>query len=141
MSRKFKIRTLPTIGDVPYIRLAEMYLTMAEAYARTTGKEVEARQALYTLAVNRDPSYVLSTNSGQALIDEIMNQRRVEFWAEGLRWFDLKRLNLPLDRTLVPNYVPASAGGLMQVPAGSNLWEFVLPITEIQANPNTSQNQ
>ena len=141
MSRKFKIRTLPTIGDVPYIRLAEMYLTMAEAYARTTGKEVEARQALYTLAVNRDPSYVLSTNSGQALIDEIMNQRRVEFWAEGLRWFDLKRLNLPLDRTLVPNYGPASAGGLMQVPAGSNLWEFVLPITEIQANPNTSQNQ
>lgn len=140
MSRKFKIRNLPTIGDVPYIRLAEMYLTMAEAYART-GKEVEARQALYTLAVNRDPSYVLSINTGQALIDEIMNQRRVEFWAEGLRWFDLKRLNLPLDRTLVPNYVPASAGGLMQVPAGSNLWEFVLPITEIQANPNTSQNQ
>jgi len=140
MSRKFGIRALPTIGDVPYIRLAEMYLIMAEAYARTPGKEPEARQALYTLAVNRDPGYTLSTNSGQALIDEIMFHRRVDFWAEGLRWFDLKRLNLPLDRTVVPNFVPASAGGLMQVPAGSNLWEFVIPISEIQANPNSVQN-
>lgn len=140
MSRKFRTRTLPTIGDVPYIRLAEMYLIMAEAYARTPGKEAEARQALYTLAVNRDPSYTLNTNTGQALIDEIMTQRRVELWAEGFRWFDLKRLNLPLDRTVVPNYVPASSGGLMQVPAGSNLWEFVIPISELQANPNSTQN-
>jgi hypothetical protein len=140
MSRKFKIRNIPTIGDVPYIRLAEMYLTLAEAYARTPGKETEARQALYTLAVNRDPNYVLSTNSGQALINEILFHRRVEFWAEGLRFFDLKRLNLPLDRTVVPNYVPASAGGTMQIPAGSNLWEFAIPIAEINANPNTVQN-
>lgn len=140
MSRKFSIRNLPTIGDVPYIRLAEMYLIMAEAYARTSGKEADARQALFTLMSNRDPNYTLSTNSGQALIDEIMLHRRVELWAEGHRWFDLKRLNLPLDRTVVPNYVPASAGGLMQVPAGSNLWEFVIPIEELQANPNSVQN-
>ncbi len=140
MSRKFKVRNSPTIGDVPYIRLAEMYLTMAEAYARTPGKEVEARQALQTLAVNRDPSYVLSTNTGQALIDEIMVQRRVEFWAEGFRFFDLKRLNLPLDRTVVPNYVSASAGGTLQVPAGDRLWQFVIPIAEIQANPNSMQD-
>lgn len=140
MSRKFSIRTLPTIGDVPYIRLAEMYLIMAEAYARTPGKEADAQQALFTLMKNRDPNYVLSTNTGQALIDEIMLHRRVELWAEGHRWFDLKRLNLPLDRTVVPNYVSASAGGLMQVPAGSNLWQFVIPITELQANPNSVQN-
>lgn len=140
MSRKFKVRNLPTIGDVPYIRLAEMYLIMAEAYAKTSGKEVEARQALFTIASNRDPNYVLSTNSGQALIDEILFHRRVELWGEGFRFFDLKRLNLPLDRTVVPNYVPASAGGTMQIPAGSNLWEFVIPIAEIQANPNTTQN-
>jgi len=140
MSRKFSIRNLPTIGDVPYIRLAEMYLIMAEAYAKTPGKEVDARAALFTLAVNRDPSYVLSTNSGQALIDEIMFHRRVDFWAEGLRFFDLKRLNQPLDRTVVPNYVSASGGGTLQVPAGSNLWQFAIPIAEIQANPNTVPN-
>ncbi len=141
MSRKFAIRALPTIGDVPYIRLAEMYLTMAEAYARMSpAKETEAKQALYTLGVNRNPSYTLSTNSGEALINEILVQRRVELWGEGSRFFDLKRLNLPLDRTAVPNYVAASGGGTLQIPAGSPLWQFVIPLSELQANPNSKQD-
>ena len=140
MSRKFKTRALPTIGDVPYIRLAEMYLILAEASARQAGKEADAQAALFTLVNKRDPSYVLSTNTGQALIDEILIQRRVELWGEGFRFFDLKRLNLPLDRTVVPNFVSASVGGVMQVPAGDNKWVFAIPLSEIQANPNTKQN-
>jgi hypothetical protein len=140
MSRKFKTRNTPTIGDVPYIRLAEMHLLLAEAYARTPGKETDAQNALQVLAVNRDPNYVLSTNTGQALIDEIMVHRRVELWGEGFRFFDLKRLNLPLDRTVVPNFVSASVGSVMQIPAGDDRWTFAIPIEEIQANPNTSQN-
>jgi starch-binding outer membrane protein, SusD/RagB family len=139
MSRKFKTRNIPTLGDVPYIRLAEMYLILAEANARS-GKETEARQALFTLAKNRDPQYTLSTNSGEALINEIMIQRRVELWGEGHRFFDLKRLNLPLDRTVVPNFVASSVANNMQVPAGDDRWVFVIPIFEIQANPNTVQN-
>ena len=87
MSRKFKTRAAVTIGDVPYIRLAEMYLILAEAYARTPGKEADAKQALLTFAKNRDPNYALSTNSGQSLIDEILIQRRVELWGEGFRFF------------------------------------------------------
>lgn len=140
MSRKFSIRNLPTIGDVPYIRLAEMYLIIAEANANIPGKEVQARQALYTLQVNRDPAYVLSTNSGAALLQEIYITRRVEFWAEGLRWFDLKRRNEALDRTVVPNYVSSVGGGVLQVPAGSPLWQFVIPISELQGNENSVQN-
>jgi starch-binding outer membrane protein, SusD/RagB family len=140
MNRKFKTRALPTIGDVPYIRLAEMYLILAEAYARTPGKESDAKAALFTLAKNRDASYTLSSNSGQALINEILVQRRVELWGEGFRYFDLKRLNLPLDRTVVPNFVSAAVGGVMQVPAGDNRWVFAIPISELQANPNSTQN-
>ncbi len=140
MSRKFSIRTLPTIGDVPYIRLAEMYLIIAEANANIPGNEAAARTALFTLAKNRDASYTLSTNSGTALIDEILFHRRVEFWGEGMRFFDLKRLDQPLDRTVVPNYVSASGGGTLQIPAGSPLWQFVIPLEELQANPNAVQN-
>lgn len=141
MSRKFKTRNTPTIGDVPYVRLGEVYLIQAEALARTAGKETEARTALNTLAKNRDASYTLSTNSGQALIDEIMVQRRVELWGEGFRFFDLKRLNQPLDRTVVPNFVSAAVGGVMQVPAGDPKWQFAIPIAELQANTNSSQNE
>lgn len=139
MSRKFKIRVLPTIGDVPYIRLAEMYLILAEANAKL-GRELQAQQALFTLVRNRNAAYTMSTNTGQALLTEIYRNRRVEFWAEGHRFFDLKRLNLPLDRTVVTNYVAASAGGILQIPAGSNMWQFSIPISEIQANPNSVPN-
>jgi hypothetical protein len=88
-------------GNVPFMRLPEMMLIEAEGYARA-GKNTEAAQALYPLAKHRDPEYTLSTRSGEALIDEIMIQRRVELWGEGFRFTDLKRLNLPLDRGPAP---------------------------------------
>ena len=88
-------------ADLAYIRLPEMHLIMAEGYAKG-GQEVDARNSLYIVAKDRDPMYILSTNSGETLIDEIMFQRRVELWGEGFRWLDLKRLNMPLDRGPAP---------------------------------------
>ena len=84
-------------GDVPWMRLPEMMLIEAEGYARA-GRYAEAAQALYPLASFRDPEYTLSTNTGEALIDEIMFQRRVELWGEGFIFLDLKRLDMALDR-------------------------------------------
>lgn len=128
-----------SIGDVPYMRAAEMYLIEAEARARQGGQDAAARTALFTLISNRNPSYVLSTNSGQALIDEIMFHRRVEFWGEGFRFTDLKRLNLPLDRSGIPNHLPnlISVSG---VPAGDSRWEWLFPQDEMNTNPNIVQN-
>ena len=88
-------------GNVPFMRLPEMILIQAEGYARA-GENAKAAQALYPLAKHRDPAYTLSTKTGQALIDEIMVQRRVELWGEGFRFLDLKRLNMPLDRGPAP---------------------------------------
>lgn len=123
-------------GDVPYMRAAEMYLIEAEAKARlgTGGAE-----ALFPLAVNRDPSYTQSTNTGQDLIDEILLQRRWELWGEGFRFFDLKRLDMALDRT-GGNHNAALLNGLMQVPADDPRWVWLIPQDEIDANPNVSQN-
>ena len=33
------------------------------------------------------------------LIEEIIYQKRVEFWGEGLEYIDNRRLNIPVDRT------------------------------------------
>ncbi len=85
-------------ADLAFVRLPEMYLIMAEGYARSGTEEVKAREALYVVAHDRDPSYTLSTKSGADLADEIMFQRRVELWGEGFRFLDLKRLNMDLDR-------------------------------------------
>jgi len=88
-------------GDVPFMRLPEMMLIAAEGYARA-GQNTQAQDALYPLAKHRDPAYTKSTKTGQALIDEILIQRRVELWGEGFRFTDLKRLNLALDRGIQP---------------------------------------
>lgn len=141
MSRKFKIREAnTTLGDVPYFRLAEVYLTLAEALANLPGREIEARKALYDLNITRDKNYPLSTNIGEALIDEILTYRRVELWAEGRRFYDLKRLNQDLDRSSVPNFVSASVGETMFIPAGDVRWQWAIPRAELNANPNSQPN-
>lgn len=130
MSNKFRVADLNlSIGDVPYMRAAEMYLIEAEALARS-GNFTGAANALYPLAVSRDPSYVLSTNTGNALIEEIMTQRRVELWGEGFRFYDLKRLNSPLNRT-GGNHSGTVTNGVLTVSASDIKWQFLLPQEEI----------
>ena len=129
--------TSVSLMDVPMMRAAEMYLIEAEALARKGSSN--AAQVLYDLEVTRDPAYVLSTNTGQALIDEILVQRRIELWGEGFRWLDLKRLNLPLDRT-GSNHTSSITGGVMSVAVGDNRWVWAIPQDEINANPLIDQN-
>ena len=111
------------------MRASEMLLIEAEARARNN-QDAQAQDALFILARQRDPNYVKSTRTGAALINEIMTQRRVELWGEGFRFYDLKRLNLPLDRTGANHN--ASLAGVFNVPAGSDLrWQFLIPLSEI----------
>ncbi len=129
MQRKFRVQNPElSIGDVPLMRASEMYLIEAEAKARL-GKTAEAAAALYAIAKKRDASYVLSTATGNNLISEILIQRRVELWGEGFRFYDLKRLNQPLNRsrhTFLPTYQKS-------VPAGDIKWQFAIPQAEIDA--------
>ncbi|WP_029281428.1 RagB/SusD family nutrient uptake outer membrane protein [Pedobacter sp. R20-19] len=139
MTRKFSVKAVgdPSLGDVPWMRSAEMHLILAEAYARS-GQDALAQTALFTLVSKRDLSAVKSPKTGTDLINEIMVNRRVELWGEGFRYLDLKRLNLPLDRTTsnVPNYVAASVANVLQIPAGDPRFLFLIPRDEINANPN-----
>jgi hypothetical protein len=141
MSRKYSVKTVgdPSLGDVPLMRSAEMYLILAEAYAKSTVPQtLLAQQTLYALNFKRNPSYVISASTGATLINEILFSRRIELWGEGFRYLDLKRLNQPLDRTTanVPNFVAASVANFLTLPAGDVRWEWLIPRSEIDANPN-----
>lgn len=139
MNRKFITATSSSIGDVPNMRAAEMYLIEAEAKARA-GDDAGAQAALYTLAVQRDPAYTRSTRTGTALIVEIMVQRRAELWGEGFRFLDLKRLNLPLNRSNANH--DATLAEVFTIPAGSNLWQWLIPQDEINnSNGLITQNE
>ena len=127
-----------SVGDVPYMRAAEMYLIEAEARARQ-GQYALAQAALSTLAKNRNPSYVTSTSTGQALLDEISFNRRIELWGEGFRFTDLKRLNLPMSRAGIPNHLIALIQ-VVTIAAGDKQWEWLFPQDEVSANPLIVQN-
>jgi hypothetical protein len=140
MSRKFLSGggNNSSIGDVPNMRAGEMYLIEAEANERL-GQDGTAQSVLFQLVSKRDPGYVQSTSTGQTLLNEILFYRRVELWGEGFRFTDLKRMNMPLDRTGA-NHDPAVAV-ILSVPAGDKLWQFLIPQTEIDnSNGLVTQN-
>ncbi len=114
-------------GDLVFMRVAEMYLIEAESKARL-GQNAAARDLLNELVATRDPEYA-TTLSGNPLIDEILIQRRLELWGEGFRFYDLKRLNLPLSR-LGANHNTTLAL-VMTVPEGDSRWQFLIPQGEI----------
>jgi hypothetical protein len=136
--------------DCPYMRVSEMYLTEAEAVA-WQGRDAEAQQLLYDLITTRDPEYAKSTRTGQALIDEILLHRRIELWGEGFRYFDLKRLGLPLvrdEQAILPsgdkensnhNMAWATAA-TMNIPPDDPRWQFLFSDDELNNNPHIIQN-
>lgn len=140
MTQKHKAKDAAnSTGDILYMRVAEMFLIEAEAKMRdAVPDEAGAKLALQSLMANRVPGYVLSTNSGAALLTEIMNSRRVELWGEGHRFYDLKRLNMALDRAGA-NHNSALAV-TMSMPAGSPNWVYSIPQSELNANPKAVQN-
>lgn len=130
----------PTIdaGSYIYLRSSAMYYIEAEALARS-GSETLAKQVLYEITITRDPGYVLSTKSGNELVDEIILQKRTELWGEGFAWYDMKRLGIPLRRDYTGSNHPDF--GKFNIAAGDNKFIFQIPQAEIDANPLIEQNK
>ena len=136
-NRKFTARSsADAVGDVAFMRLAEMYLTEAEALARA-GLTAQAQEVFTKFQVTRDPSYVSKGNAGDALAEEIMNSRRVELWGEGFRFYDLKRLNLPIHRGR--NFVQTFCT-FIDKEAGADGWVWEIPKNETDFNKLCTKN-
>ncbi|MBQ6432540.1 MAG: RagB/SusD family nutrient uptake outer membrane protein [Bacteroidaceae bacterium] len=82
---------------VPVMRVEEMYFIEAEAAAQqnpSAGMELLKN----FMTAYRDPNYASKAADKAAAIDEITFQKQVELWGEGQRFFDIKRLNIPVTR-------------------------------------------
>ena len=136
-NRKFTARaTSNAVGNVAFMRLAEMYLIAAEAYARG-GNDAKAQEVFTKFQVTRDPEYVGNGNTGDALAEEIMNSRRVELWGEGFRFTDLKRLNLPIKRG---RNFDITFCTFLEKEAGAAGWIWEIPKIETDYNPLCEKN-
>jgi len=84
---------VPNLDNVPVIRYAEVLLNRAEAYAALN----QTAAANAELNKIRTRANLAAVNlQGDALKAEILQQRRLEFAFEGHRFFDLKRLGMPI---------------------------------------------
>jgi hypothetical protein len=121
------------------IRSGEMYLIRAEARALQAGKESLAMDDLNALRTARILNYITPTPlTGTALLDAIYLERRKELFAEGHRWFDLKRTTRTINR--IAGDAPLASTPL-SLAASSRAWNWPIPTVEINSNPNIASQQ
>lgn len=100
-------KKLTNINEHVSLRRAEIYLNTAEALARL-GKDSEARQYMAELLKNRYTPIAYATQmqyldslSGEALINEILLERKRELALEGHQWYDWRRTGQPEVKKMV----------------------------------------
>jgi hypothetical protein len=122
------------ITDLVYLRSDEFYLLNAEANARI-GKETEAKQALTSILSQRglDLTY-LTTLTGQALLDEIYFQTRLELWGEGKSYLAMKRNKATITRGSNHLYFAGQSFAY-----NDPKLTFVIPQAEVLNNPNLNK--
>lgn len=127
------------ISDIPYMRVAEMYLLEAEALARG-GKDNEAKDVLVELIKKRcndvDPYGVNAMNHDQ-LMNEIQLQARIELWGEGKAYLIKKRFKIDFLRNYSGTNHNASV--LVNHKYNDRAALFFIPDTELNNNPNIKQ--
>jgi hypothetical protein len=135
--------------NVPVLRLAEMYLIVAEAVGPTAGPDGglecvnKVRRRAFGLDINT-PSAAVDLTATADFTDRVIRERKYELAFEFDRWFDLKRLNgtknglIPV-MTAQANYLRTLGITQRGIPTEKNL---VLPIpqSELDANPGLKQN-
>ncbi len=132
--------------DFPIIRYADVLLMLAECY-NEQGKLGDAVQ--YINMVRQRPSVNMpGINSGPAWLEartkeevfkRIMHERAVEFPAEGLRYYDIKRWGVA--KALMNGDATDALGNHIyytKFEDKDNLWP--IPSTEIDKNPSLTQN-
>ena len=118
--------------NVIILRLAEMYLIRAEAAARLASSSAAASEEVISdinMVRERAGLPPVEDLTNEEALEEVLQQRRLEFVGEGLRFMDLKRYDLTCDLL-----------GFCEEDGEEfrNLWP--IPLQQIEVNPSLTQN-
>lgn len=83
--------------DYPIMRVEEMYYLKAEAALHLSGVSAAAT-ALEEIVKTRNSTYSCTVSNAEDFIDEYVFQKGIEFWGEGINYFDAKRLEVGIHR-------------------------------------------
>jgi starch-binding outer membrane protein, SusD/RagB family len=130
------------IVDVKVIRLEEVYLNLAEAQYRIDGGGLAFLDAV---RAQRYSSFISGAETGQALLDAILLERRLELAFEMDRFFTLKRTNVAMTRIANEGDYSDGTGtnvevSALTIPVGSFKWQLPIPQDQRDLNPNLQQN-
>ena len=131
------------VVDGKYIRIEEVYLTRAEANYRL-GNTTQALADLDAVRSQRYESFTSGNETGTALLNAIILERRLELAFEGDRFFTLKRLAMPIQRNPTKGAFADGSGtvpeaGWVTLPVGDNRWQLPIPKDAYSANPSLTQ--
>ena len=122
-------------ADHVLMRVEEMYFIEIESTLYKSGGGLDAAKKLLNdfMRTYRYATYDCSRiTSETAFIQELLFQKRVEFWGEGILIYDYKRLNQGVARGYSGTNFPAVAR--FNTTGRSPQWNIVLPRVEAQAN-------
>jgi acyl-CoA hydrolase len=119
--------------DLPFMRVAEAYLTYAEASIRLGGPNAKANEYINALRKRAN-----AKQEATYALDDVIKEWSKEFWFEGRRRMDLIRFNMYGGQS---KYTWEFMGGIAsgaQFPAYRNV--YPLPDNDLTNNENLKQN-
>lgn len=126
--------------DWPIMRVEEMYLIEAEAVGMSQGEGAGIAKLEEFMQNYRDPEYSYAKASatfGEGFVknfqEEVLYQKRVEFWGEGVGFFDAKRIR-PGMKTWYAGSNVIHDTMKYDVEEVSPYWNFVIPTSELENN-------
>lgn len=133
--------------DIPVMRMAEVYLILAEALAEQGNSEA----LNWVNKVRSRPSVNLpdKTSGDGDLVDLVRHERRVELAMEGLRIFDLVRWGVleevfgdgtKVKRHFYSDYLPDGSSNKYDAPVGDLSLEPIFPIPQDEIDQNSEIN-
>lgn len=132
-------------AEYPLMRIEEMYLILAEAQ----GMGGNLSQGVKTLEnfvnnyrwLSKNTPYTCTATTPEEFIDEIFFQREVEFWGEGITYYDIMRLNRGVDRrnTIWTDPTYGMTNYVYNIAPGSAVLLTPIPLSEIDNNKQMTE--
>ncbi len=126
--------------DWPMMRVEEMYLIEAEAVGMSQGETAGIALLEAFMQEYRDPSYTYASAAARFsegfvknFQEEVLFQKRVEFWGEGVGFFDAKRIR-PGVKSWYKGSNVIHESLKYDINEVSPYWNFVIPTSEMENN-------
>ena len=131
-------QTDSTVGGsvaLPLMRCEEMYFILLETKYHLEGSDAAMIELQNFVRTYRDPYYAIKQSN---ILREIIDQKALEFWGEGIVMFDMKRLDFGVKCYFEgTNY---SSLGQFNSTGRLPWWTYCIPEAELERNQGINTN-